>query len=86
MQRKQFTFYHSFWETIQQLPTNKEKLQAFEMICDYALNETEPDLKSKKPSAATVFCAVKPTLERAHRRAKASMTSNNLSPVPQTDW
>ena len=37
MPRKQFTFYRSFWETIQNLPTNKEKLQAFEMLCDYAL-------------------------------------------------
>ena len=86
MQRKQFTFYRSFWETAKNLPTKKEKLEFFEMLCDYALDENEPDLSTKKPSAATVFCAVKPTLERAHRRAKASMTVNNLSPVPQTDW
>ena len=79
MQRKQFTFYRSFWETIQSLPTNKEKLQAFEMICDYALNENEPDLKSKKPSAAVVFSITKPILEKAHQRAEKMLTVNNVS-------
>jgi hypothetical protein len=38
MERKQFTFYRSFWESIEKLPTNKEKLQAYQLICDYALS------------------------------------------------
>ena len=77
--RNQFTFYRSFWECAEKLPTNKEKLEFFQMLCQYALDETEPDLSSKKPSAATVFCAIKPTLERAHRRSKAIRTENTLS-------
>ncbi len=79
MKRKQFTFYRSFWETIQQLPTNKEKLQAFEILCDYALDGNEPDLKTIKPSVAIVFSIAKPILERAHQRAEAMLTVNNMS-------
>ena len=82
MQRNQFTFYRSFWEAIDQLPTNKEKLQAFQMLCDYALNQKEPDLGSVKPSAATVFHIAKPILERAHKRAESCRIVNSMSPIP----
>ena len=34
MQRKQYTFYRSFWEVIQKLPTKSEKLQAFEVLSE----------------------------------------------------
>ena len=81
MKRKQFTFYRSFWEAIENLPTNKEKLQAFQMLCDYALNAQEPDLMSKKPSAATVFQMAKPILERAHERAQKMRTVNESSNI-----
>ena len=79
MKRKQFTFYRSFWESIENLPTNKEKLQAFQLLCDYALNQTEPDLKTKKPSAATVFQVARPILDTAHQRAEKMRTVNNSS-------
>ena len=79
MERKQFTFYRSFWEAIENLPTNKEKLQAFQILCDYALNETEPDLSAVKPSVATVFRVTRPILKRAHERAQKTLTGNNLS-------
>lgn len=79
MVRKQFTFYRSFWETIENLPTNKEKLQAYQILCDYALNQNEPRLSAVKPCAATVFQIAKPILERAHQRAEKLMTENNLS-------
>ena len=79
MQRKQFTFYRSFWEAIENLPTNKEKLQAYQILCDYALNQNEPQLSAIKPGAATVFQLAKPILERAHERAEKMITENNLS-------
>ena len=76
--RKQFTFYRSFWECAQNFQTKKEKLEFFEMLCQYALDKTEPDLTTKKPSVATVFCAIRPTLERAHRQSKSTQTGCNL--------
>lgn len=77
--RNQFTFYRSYWECAEKFQTNKEKLEFFEMLCKYALDEAEPDLDTKKPAPATVFCAIKPTLERAHKRSKSIQTENNLS-------
>ena len=69
MERKQFTFYKSFYESIEKLPTNKEKLQAYQLICDYALTQREPDLETKKQGAATVFRIARPILDTAHKRA-----------------
>ena len=70
MERKQFTFYRSFWETIENLKTNKEKLQAYQLICGYALEKKEPDLDAVKPGAATVFRIARPILDTAHTRAE----------------
>jgi hypothetical protein len=64
------------------LYTKKEKLQIFEILGDFALNETEPDLSAVKPSAATVFKMARPVLERAHERAKMMATVNNMSSIP----
>ncbi len=82
MERKQFTFYRSFWEAIENLQTNKEKLQAYQLLCDYALNQKEPELRAVKPSAATVFQLAKPILERAHDRAQKMLTVNEVSQIP----
>lgn len=77
MKRKQFTFYRSFYEGIEKLPTNKEKLQAFELLCDYALNRTMPDLDAQKPTVATVFRFAQPILDTAHKRAENASALHN---------
>ena len=73
MTRKQFTFYRSFYESIENLKTNKEKLQAYQILCRYALDKTEPDLNAVKPCAATVFHIARPILDTAHHRAQAAL-------------
>lgn len=78
MRRKQFTFYTSFWESIENLQTNKEKLQAYQLICGYALTGTEPDLDAVKPCAATVFRIARPVLDTASTRAKKLLEKNQL--------
>ena len=83
-QRKPFTFYRTFFENIETLPTNKEKLQAFMLICDFALNGNEPDLSDKKPCACAVFRAVRPVLETAHRRDAKFATVCKSLPTPKT--
>ena len=70
-ERNQFTFYKSFLTTIEGLKTNKEKLQAYRLICTYAIYGSEPDLETVNPGAATVFRAVQPILDRARTRAEA---------------
>ena len=79
MTRKQFTFYRSFYESIQQLPTKKEKLQAYEMICNYALNEELPEEETLKASTLAIFSLCQPILNRARQRAKRALTRDSLS-------
>lgn len=78
MERKQFTFYRSFYENIESLATNKEKLQAYQLICGYGLNQEAPELESKKTTAVIAFRFAQPVLDAAHRRAeKASALSGS---------
>ena len=79
MERNQFTFYRSFWESIENLPTNKEKLQAYQILCAYALNKTQPDLSAVKPSVSAVFRIAMPILEAAHNRAEHARTVKQCS-------
>ena len=82
MERKQFTFYRSFYEAIEQMPTKKEKAEAYRIFCDYALNGNEPDLTGVSPLLATLFGFAKPVLDTAHRRSqriKKTMNANKLS-------
>lgn len=65
MERGQFTFFRSYWEALQTLP-KKERLAAYEAICDYALNGTEQEMTG---SAATAFILIKPTLDSGRKRA-----------------
>lgn len=81
MKRKQFTFYRSFRDSIEQLPTNKEKLQAYQMLCNYALDREEPPTDGKKPSAVMLFAIMRPILDKAHERAEKCSTVAQLSKV-----
>ena len=82
MHRKQFTFYRSFAEVIKNLPTKSEKLQAYEMLIDYGLDQNEPDLEALKPSVATIFRLVQPVMDTAHKRASMLQTANKLQQFP----
>ena len=82
MERKQFTFYRSFYVSIEKLQTNKEKLQAYETICRYALYGQEPDISKMKPSVATLFEIIRPVLDTAHKRAEQA---KKLSEHKQTE-
>lgn len=69
-ERKQFTFYRSFRNSIESLRTNKQKLQAYQLICNYALDGEQPDLKTVNDCAATVFRMAQPILDTARQRAQ----------------
>lgn len=93
MARNQFTFYRSFWENIEKLQTNKEKLQAYQLLCSYAFEKYEPDLSAVKPCAAMVFRLVRPVLDTAHNRSAAALKNserqqnviNTITRLPQLD-
>ena len=71
MHRTQFTFYDSFFESIENLRSNKAKLQAYQMICGYALHGAMQELDTASPGAATVFRMARPILDTARKKAQA---------------
>ena len=75
MERAQFTFYRSYRDALRALPP-KEFKAAVLAICDYALDEAEPDLTGIPNS---VFILIRPTLDsgriKAANRAKKAGTN-----------
>lgn len=66
MQRKQFTFYRSYYDAVNVL-NKRDQAAVLMAICDYALNETEPKLTG---SSLAIFTLIKPTLDAARRKAE----------------
>ncbi len=79
MKRKQFTFYESFHASIQNLSTQKEKLQAYEAICNYALYGQLPKMEGRKSSILAVFSIAKPVLDTARKRSSRILNRDKLS-------
>ena len=69
MERKQFTFYRSFYDAIQRMRTKKDKADAYDILCNYALNGVKPDFEKIPPHIATAFEFAKPVLDTAAKRA-----------------
>lgn len=69
MERKQFTFYRSFYEAIQKMRTKRERADAYDIICNYALNGVEPDLEKVSVHIAAAFEFIRPVLNTAARRS-----------------
>ena len=67
MERKQFTFYRSYYEAVRELP-KKEQCAVILAICGYALDEKEPELTG---TAKAIFSLVRPTLDSSRRKAES---------------
>ena len=74
MERKQFTFYRSYWEAIQALP-KQAQLPLYRAICEYALLGKEPELTGV---ASGAFILIRPTLDRARRQSEGARKTNDL--------
>lgn len=62
--RDGFVFYRSFYESFEDL-SKRDKLLLFEALCNYALNDIEPELTGT-PSA--IFKLLKPQVDANNRR------------------
>lgn len=69
MHRNQFTFYVSFFKTIRRIPSKSARADAYDAICDFALNGVRPDLEKMPVAAAMAFEAAQPNLEASRRKA-----------------
>ena len=67
IERKQFTFYKSYYDAISELP-KKDQANLILAVCAYALYEIEP--KGLSIAASTAFKLIKPTLDAGRRKAE----------------
>lgn len=75
MERKQFTWYRSYYDALKEIPA--EEFRAIVLaVCAYALDGEEPELSGV---ARAIFTLVRPTLEvgrsKAENRSRAEQTS-----------
>lgn len=66
IERKQFTFYRSFWDSLKVLPDD-DFLPIIKAVIRYALDEEESELS---PLQNAFFQLIKPTLNTARSRAE----------------
>ena len=71
MDRKQFTFYRSFWEAVKRLK-KADRLSALDAICAYALDGEEV---AKTEAAEAIFILIKPVLDSASKKADGGKKS-----------
>ena len=62
--RDGFVFYRSFFESFSDL-SKKDKLLLFDALCNYALNDVEPELSG---TPAAIFKLLKPQVDANNRR------------------
>ena len=83
MERKQFTFYRSYYEAVKVLP-KKEQTAVLLAICGYALDGVEPTLSG---TAKGIFELTRPTLDAARRKAEGGAkkrTAEDGAKMPQS--
>lgn len=66
--RKQFTFYRSYYDAIQELP-KKDQSAIILAICAYAIYEIEP--QGLSAVASTAFKLIRPTLDAGRKKAES---------------
>lgn len=71
-ERKQFTFYRSFWEAVQTLP-KKDRLPVLEAIMQYSLYGEQPKCLTLRQFCA--FESIKPKLDAEIRESKEGRNS-----------
>ena len=77
--RKQFTFYESYYVSIQDL-AKKDQAAIILAICAYALYEEEP--KGLSRAASACFKLVRPTLDAARKKAASGKQGGSKPKAP----
>ena len=68
--RKQFTMYESIYKSLQRIRNKKDRADAYDAICAYALYNTAPNLETASDSVAIAFELTKPVLDSARKKAE----------------
>lgn len=74
-----FVFYRSFYESIKCLD-EEVQLEIYNAICEYSLNDVEVELS---PIANAIFTLIKPNVDNANARYKASVENGKKGGRPR---
>lgn len=82
MDRNQFTFYDSFFKSINRIKKTADRCRAYDTICGYALHGTEPDMETLPDAVAIAFELVRPNLDASMRKSRGGKKGK---PNPKDD-
>ena len=71
MDRKQFTFYDSFYKAISRIKNKTARCDAYDAICKYALTGVYPDLDKLPDGAAIAFVSAQANIDASRRKAES---------------
>ena len=71
MERKQFTFYDSFFKAVSRIRSKAARCDAYDAICAYALTGELPNLDKLPDAAAIAFELSRPNLDASRRKSEA---------------
>lgn len=71
MERKQITFYLSFYKAIRRIKKKTDRCDAYDALFDYAFSGISPDLDNLPDAAAIAFELVKPNIDASNKKASS---------------
>jgi hypothetical protein len=71
MERKQITFYLSFYNAIRRIRKKADRCDAYDALFAYAFSGVEPDIENLPDSAAIAFELVKPNIDASNKKANS---------------
>lgn len=83
LQRKQFTFYRSFFEAIETITVKHQKADMYTMVCDYALNGILPDMERLTAIQKANMRIIMPFLDTARQKAEAGLLGGSKTKAKQ---
>ena len=78
MKRKQFTFYYSFFDVISCIEDPVERVEAYDVLCRYALLGQKPDFEQLSRDAKMAIKAFMPILDVARKKATGGAKGGSM--------
>ena len=78
MERSQFTFYDSFFQSVSRIRKKSARADAYDAICNYALFGILPDIDAMEDAAAIAFLGAKPNIDASRRKAESGCKGGTI--------
>ena len=81
MERKQFTFYKSFYTAIRRFKRKSDRCDAYEAMFEYVFFGVMPELEKLSPGVASNFELIQPTLDAGRKKAENGIIGGRIKPT-----